>query len=475
MLGVFNKICPTRLARNSLTERTIKTLIRWLQEKRLNKNEMSLLGAHLYSALLDNDIGRILDEHRNVTEEFIRIDLAFEDPEDEVATWPYEYLYRFTSDGGAGYFIANEARFAITRRPGVRPSRPVQVKGGETVRVLFVAASPCDLVRVEFDKLLAAIERLQWVDQEDHTKGRRFELLEPLITQFVSKEDLIGQRGPQDAKATWDGFKQMLEELERDSRSPHIIHFVGHGECSSRVGQIAFVAPNYQKKWVTGQELAGVLQPCDSVKLVFLQACESAMPAQDIYSPMQALSDVARCLASVSIPAVVAMQSKVEVFTANVFAETFYKSLVEMMPVYQAVQNGRRQISDIEALGIPVLYLLRHGDEVGVLFSAAEPTRPINRTDAPGRIACAWCGRLSRSGTRCSFKECRAQLRCPGCSQFVQIQSEGLLDKREVYECQCGKAFGIDGVMEGVVERLPTGQLQGNDVFETKPTAKAFQ
>ena len=82
---------------------------------------------------------------------------------------------------------------------------------------------------------------------------------------------------------------------------------------------------------------------------------------------------------------------------------------------------------------------------------------------------------LVKTRTRCSFKECRAQLRCPGCSQYVQIPSEELLDEREVYECECGKAFGIDGVMEGVAERLPTAQLQVNHVFETKPTPKAFQ
>ena len=150
----------------------------------------------------------------------------------------------------------------------------------------------------------------------------------------------------------------------------------------------------------------------------------------------------------------------------------------ESMPArfnYPSLPGNPDSTQPKSALGIPVLYLLRHGDEVGVLFSAAEPTRPINRMDAPGRIVCAWCGRSSRPGTRCSFKECRAQLRCPGCSQYVQIPSEELLDEREVYECECGKAFGIDGVMEGVAERLPTAQLQVNHVFETKPTPKAFQ
>lgn len=137
-----SKTCRTDLERNSLREWTIKTSIQSLRDKRLNENEIQLLGAHLYSALLDNDIARILDEHRGRTGEFLRIEIGFEDPKDEVATWPYEYLYRFTSEGGPNYFIANEPRLAIIRKPGnVRSLRPVQVESGETVRVLFVAAS----------------------------------------------------------------------------------------------------------------------------------------------------------------------------------------------------------------------------------------------------------------------------------------------------------------------------------------------
>ena len=42
-----------------------------------------------------------------------------------------------------------------------------------------------------------------------------------------------------------------------------------------------------------------------------------------------------------------------------------------------------------------------------------------------------------------------------GAAKYVQIPSEELLDEREVYECECGKAFGIDGVMGGSC-RAPT-------------------
>jgi hypothetical protein len=301
----------------------------------------------------------------------------------------------------------------------------------------------------------------------------------------VSPDDLPAKREKgelQDAKATWAGFKQMLEDLDRKGKSPHVIHFVGHGVCESRVGgQIAFADEHYGQSWVNGEDLAGVLRQYDSVKLVFLQACESAMPTPDVHGPYEAMSDVAHSLAEASIPAVVAMQSKVEIATANNFASTFYDSLVHMMPVYQAVQKGRQSISDKVASGIPVLYLLRYSNEVGVLFPATDqpiasigPVPPI-RT-ASGRIRCAWCGRDSMPGNKCSWAGCRAQLRCPKqeCRGFVEVEAGDRWGDDEVYECKkCSAAFKKDGVVEP--QQTVTPQAGGFDRQPTEVTTMLSQ
>jgi CHAT domain len=193
------------------------------------------------------------------------------------------------------------------------------------------------------------------------------------------------------------------------------------------------------------------------VKLVFLQACESAMPTQDLYAPYQALSNVARCLASVSIPAVVAMQSKVELVTANTFAKAFYESLVQMMPVYQAVQVGRKTIPDVGAFGIPVCYLLRYSNEVGVLFPASDQPPPAISgaiglsPGGAGRIRCVWCGEMSRRASKCS--NCLGQLHCPNskCPRFVEFQpGDSPLGETEKYVCECGAAFIKDGALRTV-------------------------
>lgn len=468
-LDIRSKECG-KLDLQPLQEWTIKTLIGWLQNNRLNRDdEIKLLGAHLYQALLDNKAGELLHQHRNKEDEFLRIELLFNNPQDEISGWPWEYLYRRTpGEQNDGYFIANEARFAIVRCPAaVDPSRSIEVKD-ETVRVLFVAASPCDFERIEFGGLQEEIKELQWVERKPD-RGQRFELLEPLVTPYVEKDDIETQ-SKADAKATWDNFKATLEDLAKKRRAPHVIHFIGHGMCSGGVGQIAFVEPNYSHRWITGEELATVLKADNlkSVRLVFLQACESATQTRDPCAPYPALSSVARTLAGATIPAVVAMQSRIVVETANQFAEAFYNSLVQMMPVYQAVQKGRQKLK-AGALGIPVLYLIRRQNEVGVIFptpgqhkDVRPPRGPASISGEPAassRIVCAWCGRLSARGRQCSF-ECAAVLKCPNCSTWVKARTELKLSDEERYQCtKC------------LVRFLKTGQFvktRGTDDFKPK-------
>jgi hypothetical protein len=111
--------------------------------------------------------------------------------------------------------------------------------------------------------------------------------------------------------------------------------------------------------WVGEQDLAHVLSDVLAVRLVFLQACESALP-----SPEQAISGVAMRLAHINIPAVLAMQYRIEQGVANRFAGAFYGALVEGQTIDAAVQQGRIEIAVrarhwavSRAFGLPVLYL----------------------------------------------------------------------------------------------------------------------
>ena len=125
-----------------------------------------------------------------------------------------------------------------------------------------------------------------------------------------------------------------------------------------------------------------------SLRLVFLQACESAQS-----DPYQAFSGVAQRLAQKGIPAVVGMQYKILQQVANRFVSVFYESVAQKLTIDAAVQKARRTIVDESsdpaqrlAFGLPVLYL-RESDS---LFA---PSGPANAQVTPlsGFVVCPWC------------------------------------------------------------------------------------
>jgi hypothetical protein len=416
---------------SNLQYRTIKTLVEILRGNRMLTGEVELLGTYLYSVLLDNEIG---EEFHNLLQssdqnKFLRVELHFEDFNSELTNWPWEYLYRYPRDQQpSGYFLVNHEQFALIRSPRVKPQRPVRVQADDTpVRVLFVASSPCDEQKIEFEALQEQITGLKGLE------------VTPLTTSWTNDPTHeTAESG--EARATYEKFKEIV-----GSKSPHVIHFVGHGRYEKSGGQIAFVQSNYKARWIQGSKLAEDLQNNKSVRLVFLQACESAMT--DPSAPYQALSSVAGSLAGYYIPAVVAMQSKVENYVANNFAECFYGALTERMAVYQAMQKGRKKIPTKDALGIPVLYLLRYENEEGILFPPTEPPPPQGQPQGgsgsvgsgsgvkpiTGKVSCPWCRKPSTDQDNCS--KCENYLYCPTCNKPIPAQDED----DTLYICECGE------------------------------------
>jgi hypothetical protein len=147
------------------------------------------------------------------------------------------------------------------------------------------------------------------------------------------------------------------------------------------------------------------------------------------------------------------MQSRVQAATANKFAESFYKALVARIPIYQAVQLARVGM-ERDALGIPVLYWIRHQDEEGTFFP--EQSQNVQRfgpaigspsTVRPS-VRCAWCGKASLLARKCSFKSCRAQLCCPKCERPVCVPPSDTLSREQSYECEnprCRVEFDCNG------------------------------
>jgi hypothetical protein len=333
--------------------------VNMLRENRLTTDEeFEVLGANLYSVLFTNQIGVDLTKelYNDETLDYLRIELEFGDGQSELASWPWEYLYcpLRLGQGGSGYPLGRLENVVLTRhlRLGGITARPLQVEE-RPVRVLFVAASPEDkeLKPVQYSSVLNAIKDLPAVKQG---------LIEvtPLVDpEFVPIVDGQTRSTDTPSKTTLENFINMVEAV-----APHIIHFIGHGQCKEGCGQIIFTQKDYKPDPVKDSDLANWLLPrSKSLRLVFLQACESALP-----DPYQAVSGVAMHLAQKNIPAIVAMEYKVQMQIANVFARAFYHALADQKTVDVAVREGRKQIplqfrdsGRGHAYGLPVLYL-RH-------------------------------------------------------------------------------------------------------------------
>jgi len=140
---------------------------------------------------------------------------------------------------------------------------------------------------------------------------------------------------------------------------------MGHGdfEPESGEGAILFGGPGGRRP-VTGRHLAAKVKDLDALRLVVLNACETAVvggkAAQDPFA------GVAAALVLGGMPAVVAMQSSIRDAHAVVFTAAFYRRLARGMSVEEAVTEGRQAILSQEpetaSWAIPVLFLRAAGD-----------------------------------------------------------------------------------------------------------------
>lgn len=301
-----------------------------------------LLGEHLYNvlfraeALKDNQpLEQILNTAME-NEKLLRIELEFDGKSEVYADWPWEYLYKPEKD--TGKFLAAATRLVLIRKlsilkaiTGVKTHRP---------KVLLIISAPNKLP-VNCSALTEELKRLD---------GEYIELriMQNKELQISPSGDLISP------EANWEVLRKTLSHEAFD-----IIHFVGHGKCTAEGAEIALVAPGGEDEWKSDQQFAEMasLNPTKP-KLVFLQACESALP-----NTYKGVSGVARALASKNIPAVVAMQYKIRDDMASWFAIAFYKALADGKSIDLAVQDGREAIlsHDLQlqnhAFGLPVLYL----------------------------------------------------------------------------------------------------------------------
>jgi hypothetical protein len=304
------------------------------------------MGDQLFTALFSGPVRSLLDRSLGMIhgrQRGLRIMLHI-DPEDpslaQLASLPWEFLYHKETRE-----FLNLSRFTpIFRYLDVqRPYIPLSLE--PPMRILVVISAPADYVPLDLDRERAQIEA-SWARQ----KGVQVEFVEQ-ATILALQDRLVDQ-------------------------PYHVLHYMGHGDFDDRTGQGVLVMEDEDGRGalVNGSTLGVLLHDVPTMRLVFLNACETARVTKE--KGLDPFAGVAAAMVMAGIPAVVAMQFPISDSAAITFAQKFYPLLARGDPVDAAVAEGRRSIRLAEAQtmewGTPVLFMRA---PQGVIFRVSEAQR----------------------------------------------------------------------------------------------------
>lgn len=233
----------------------------------------------------------------------VRLKLSLHAP--MLATLPWEFLY----DARKRDFVCLDPHTPLVRYTELAQTpQPLAVE--PPLQILGVIADPIDM----YARLDVEGERRR-VNQAVHA------FVERGLVQITWLE---GQ--------TW----RDLQRTMRTGETPwHIFHFVGHGGFDEQrnEGYIVLADDEQRAHRLYATQLARLLaRQRTSLRLVLLNACEGARTGA-----LDLLSSTAATLINSGVPAVLAMQYAIADTVAVEFANTFYESLADNLPVDAAV------------------------------------------------------------------------------------------------------------------------------------------
>jgi CHAT domain len=143
----------------------------------------------------------------------------------------------------------------------------------------------------------------------------------------------------------------------------HIIHFMGHADFNYQEGRGSLIFEDVMggSQALYGQDFAALLKGIESIRLVVLNACQTATSGGTGTSSLNLFGGTATALALAGVPAVIGMQFPISDAAAIAFSEALYRCLAQGYPLDTAVTEGRLAIYtlDVESpeWGTPVLFM----------------------------------------------------------------------------------------------------------------------
>jgi hypothetical protein len=282
-------------------------------------------GGPLYDAIFRDEVLQAWsDSLKFVREEGVdlRLRLRLKDAA-QAAGLPWELLY----DKPNNNFLARSEHTPLVRYLDVA-SVPKVITVDGPLRVLAIIASPTDLPPL-------AVED-EWARLNEAMADR------------IARGSVVLHRLPKPLVA---GLGRWLRRHET-----HVIHFVGHGDFDERLreGVVYFENEYGARAAVTSSILGPFVRDHDPLRMVVLNACRSART--DALDPF---GGIAQGLVQQDATAVVAMQFPISDRAAVVFTEDFYGSMVDGLPVDQAITSARKALLGgfQDEWATPVLFL----------------------------------------------------------------------------------------------------------------------
>jgi CHAT domain len=314
----------------------------WIERVRTrtgDRHEGKRLGKELFNALFPSPIREIWHEARGFTGDSGILRVRLDVRSNELMNIPWEMVH-----DGRGY------RALSRRTPVVRylhrntSLRPLQ--SPRPPNVLLVTAGPRDL------PLLNAVDK---------------EINE--ILELLKTFDAAGKIG-------------RLEILEHATSSKlhaalnapfDVVHYMGHGAFREGRGYLILEDSERNAHWIEAETISDLVRNT-SVRLLLLNACDTAIP-----SPDESLIGVAHAAHAAGIPAVVAMQQTILDQAAAEFASGFYQAFVALKPLETCLSAGRIAVkaklgNDSMEWAIPVMFSNAPAGSLYSLWEVAEAT-----------------------------------------------------------------------------------------------------
>ncbi len=346
-----------------LRKQTVRIFQNWLNKGKIDKREeLEVLGTHLYRALFDDKIAAFFASFfadlKKKRSKHLRVQLSFQDDVAELAGLPWEFLYCPEIKD----FLATHVDLVLSRFMPLDEERETLSPDKGPLKVLIATSQPEGLNPVAAEEVLKDINSLAEKFPEKYQ---------------IEKLD----------KPTIARFKEALTQVE-----PHVLHFIGHGRfnIAEKFGEIALLKPDEKTvEWCSDKYFAQQIKNTKvKLRFVFLHLCHGATADENLF--YSSFSGLAPQLISANIPAVVAMQYPIANWAAIAFSKAFYKELAKGSPVDQAVQMGRIAITEYNpqafenrVFGTPVLYM--HSKD-GIIAPETSGG-PLSRTvGAPGAV-----------------------------------------------------------------------------------------